>query len=692
MEHEDQDGFFWHINYPIVGEEGRFVEIATTRPETLLGDTAVAVNPEDERYKDLIGKMLKLPLTDREIPVIADEYVDKEFGTGCVKITPAHDPNVFEVGKRHNLEEINIMNDDATINDLGGKYAGMDRYEARKAMVKDLEELGLLVKVVPHSHSVGTHDRCGTTVEPMIKPQWFVRMKEMGEAAIKTLQDGNLTFVPERFDKIYMHWLENIRDWCISRQLWWGHRIPAYYCDNCGETVVARELPSVCPKCGCEHLTQDEDTLDTWFSSALWRFSTLGWPDNTEELNYFYPTDVLVTGYDIIFFWVIRMVFSGLEQTGKTPFHHVLIHGLVRDSQGRKMSKSLGNGIDPLEVIDKYGADALRLTLMTGNAPGNDMRFYWERVEASRNFANKVWNASRFIMMNLEKAEVPQEIDLNALTGADKWILSKVNKLAEEVTENMDKYELGIAVQKVYDFIWEEFCDWYIEMVKPRLYNEEDTTKAAALWTLKTVLGNALKLLHPYMPFITEEIYCTLRPEEESIMIASWPERKAEWDFEADEEAVEIIKEAVRSIRNVRTGMNVPPSKKAKVFVVSEDEAIRETFENGKVFFGTLGYASEVVVQADKAGIDEDAVSAVTSKAVIYMPFAELVDIEKEVERLHKEEEKLNKELARVKGMLSNERFVSKAPESKVAEEKAKLEKYTNMMEQVKERLKQLEK
>ena len=692
VEHEDQDGFFWHINYPIVGEEGRFVEIATTRPETLLGDTAVAVNPEDERYKDLIGKMLKLPLTDREIPVIADEYVDKEFGTGCVKITPAHDPNDFEVGKRHNLEEINIMNDDATINDLGGKYAGMDRYEARKAMVKDLEELGLLVKVVPHSHSVGTHDRCGTTVEPMIKPQWFVRMKEMGEAAIKTLQDGNLTFVPERFDKIYMHWLENIRDWCISRQLWWGHRIPAYYCDNCGETVVAREMPSVCPKCGCEHLTQDEDTLDTWFSSALWPFSTLGWPDNTEELNYFYPTDVLVTGYDIIFFWVIRMVFSGLEQTGKTPFHHVLIHGLVRDSQGRKMSKSLGNGIDPLEVIDKYGADALRLTLMTGNAPGNDMRFYWERVEASRNFANKVWNASRFIMMNLEKAEVPQEIDLNALTGADKWILSKVNKLAEEVTENMDKYELGIAVQKVYDFIWDEFCDWYIEMVKPRLYNEEDTTKAAALWTLKTVLGNALKLLHPYMPFITEEIYCTLRPEEESIMIASWPERKAEWDFEADEEAVEIIKEAVRSIRNVRTGMNVPPSKKAKVFVVSEDEAIRETFENGKVFFGTLGYASEVVVQADKAGIDEDAVSAVTSKAVIYMPFAELVDIEKEVERLHKEEEKLNKELARVKGMLSNERFVSKAPESKVAEEKAKLEKYTNMMEQVKERLKQLEK
>ena len=690
VEHEDQDGFFWHINYPIAGEEGRYVEIATTRPETLLGDTAVAVNPEDERYKDLVGKMLKLPLTDREIPVVADEYVDKEFGTGCVKITPAHDPNDFEVGKRHNLPEINIMNDDATINELGGKYAGMDRYEARKAMVRDLEEQGLLVKVVPHSHSVGTHDRCGTTVEPMIKPQWFVRMKEMGEAAIKTLEDGSLQFVPDRFDKIYMHWLENIRDWCISRQLWWGHRIPAYYCDKCGEVVVTRDMPEVCPKCGCEHLTQDEDTLDTWFSSALWPFSTLGWPKKTEEMEYFYPTDVLVTGYDIIFFWVIRMVVSGLEQTGRTPFHHVLIHGLVRDSQGRKMSKSLGNGIDPLEVIDKYGADALRLTLMTGNAPGNDMRFYWERVEASRNFANKVWNASRFIMMNLEKAEVPAEIDLNTLTGADKWILSKVNTLAEEVTENLDKYELGIAVQKVYDFIWEEFCDWYIEMVKPRLYNDEDNTKAAALWTLKTVLGNALKLLHPYMPFITEEIFCTLHPEEESIMIASWPVKTEAWNFTEDERAVEIIKEAVRSIRNVRTDMNVPPSKKAKVYVVSEEEEIRQVFENGKVFFAALGYASEVTIQADKTGIADDAVSAVTSKAVIYMPFAELVDIEKEIERLNKEAERLNKELARVNGMLSNERFLSKAPESKVAEEKAKLEKYTNMMEQVKERLAQL--
>ena len=691
VEHEDQDGFFWHINYPVVGEEGKFVEIATTRPETLLGDTAVAVNPEDDRYKDLVGKMLKLPLTDREIPVIADAYVDKEFGTGCVKITPAHDPNDFEVGKRHNLEEINILNDDATINDLGGKYAGMDRYEARKAMVKDLEDLGLLVKVVPHNHSVGTHDRCGTTVEPMIKPQWFVKMDEMAKAAIDTLKDGDLQFVPERFDKTYLHWLENIRDWCISRQLWWGHRIPAYYCDDCGETVVAKEMPKICPKCGKNHFHQDEDTLDTWFSSALWPFSTLGWPDNTEEMEYFYPTDVLVTGYDIIFFWVIRMVFSGLEQTGKEPFHTVLIHGLVRDSQGRKMSKSLGNGIDPLEVIDKYGADALRMTLMTGNAPGNDMRFYWERVEASRNFANKVWNASRFIMMNIEKAPVT-DVKLSDLQMADRWILSKVNTLAKDVTENMDKYELGIALQKVYDFIWEEFCDWYIEMVKPRLWSEEDTTKAAALWTLKTVLIQSLKLLHPYMPFITEEIFCNLQDEEPSIMISSWPVYKDEWNFAEEEKAVETIKDAVRAIRGVRTSMNVPPSKKAKVYVVSEDPEVLSIFEHSRVFFATLGYASDVILQKDKSGLADDAVSAVTAKATIYMPFAELVDLDKEIERLSKEEEKLKKELARSEGMLSNEKFVSRAPEAKIAEEREKLEKYRQMMAQVQERLAQLRK
>ena len=689
VEHEEQDGFFWHINYPIVGEDSRFVEIATTRPETLLGDTAVAVNPEDERYKDIIGKMLKLPLTDREIPVIADEYVDKEFGTGCVKITPAHDPNDFEVGRRHNLPEICIMHDDATIDCKGSKYDGMDRYEARKAMVEDLKAQGLLVKVVPHSHNVGTHDRCKTTVEPMVKQQWFVRMEEMAKPAIAALKNGDLKFVPESFGKTYLHWLEGIRDWCISRQLWWGHRIPAYYCQECGEITVAKSMPEKCPKCGCTHLKQDEDTLDTWFSSALWPFSTLGWPEKTKELEYFYPTDVLVTGYDIIFFWVIRMVFSGYEQTGKCPFNTVLIHGLVRDSQGRKMSKSLGNGIDPLEVIDKYGADALRMTLITGNAPGNDMRFYWERVEASRNFANKVWNASRFIMMNMEKAPV-HEVSLDDLTMADKWILSKVNTLAKDVTENLDKFELGIGLQKVYDFIWEEFCDWYIEMVKPRLWNDEDSTKAAALWTLKTVLINSLKLLHPYMPFITEEIFCNLQDEEASIMVSAWSEYKTEWNFEQEEYAVETIKEAVRAIRNVRTSMNVAPSKKAKVYVVSENQKLLQIFEHSKVFFATLGHASEVFLQSDKQGIADDAVSVVIPEASIYIPFAELVDIAKEIERLQKEEERLTKELARVTGMLSNEKFVSKAPEAKINEEKAKLEKYTQMMEQVKARLAQL--
>ena len=690
VEHKEQDGYFWHINYPIVGEEGRFVEIATTRPETMLGDTAVAVNPDDERYRDLVGKMLKLPLTEREIPVIADPYVDKEFGTGCVKITPAHDPNDFEVGKRHDLPEICMMNDDATIS-VPGKYFGMDRYEARKAIVEDLKAQGLLVKVVPHSHNVGTHDRCGTTVEPMVKPQWFVRMDEMAKPAIEALKSGQLKFVPESFGKTYLHWLEGIRDWCISRQLWWGHRIPAYYCQDCGEMVVAKEMPEICPKCGGKHFKQDEDTLDTWFSSALWPFSTLGWPENTPEMEYFYPTDVLVTGYDIIFFWVIRMVFSGIEQTGKTPFHTVLIHGLVRDSQGRKMSKSLGNGIDPLEVIDKYGADALRMTLMTGNAPGNDMRFYWERVEASRNFANKIWNASRFIMMNIEKAP-DARAELRDLTMADKWILSKVNTLTKEVTENLDKYELGIALQKVYDFIWEEFCDWYIEMVKPRLWSDEDTTKAAAVWTLKTVLIQALKLLHPYMPFITEEIFCNLQDEEETIMVSQWPKYREDWAFGEEEKAVETIKEAVRAIRNVRTTMNVPPSRKAKVYVVTENEEVAGIFRHSKVFFATLGYASEVEIQKDRTGIGEDAVSLVIPHANIYIPFAELVDIEKELERLRKEEKRLNGELARVNGMLNNEKFVSKAPAAKIEEEKAKREKYTQMMAQVKERLAQLEK
>ena len=691
VEHVEQTGHFWHIKYPIIGEEGRFVEIATTRPETMLGDTAVAVNPDDERYTDIIGKKLLLPIVNREIPVIADPYVDKEFGTGCVKITPAHDPNDFELVKRHNLEEINILNDDETINANGGIYEGMDRYEARKAIVDKLDEMGLLVKVVEHVHNVGTHDRCKTTVEPMIKPQWFVKMEEMAKPAIDALQSGRLKFVPESFGKTYMHWLEGIRDWCISRQLWWGHRIPAYYCDECGEMVVSREMPEKCPKCGCTHLKQDEDTLDTWFSSALWPFSTLGWPNKTEELDYFYPTDVLVTGYDIIFFWVIRMVFSALEQTGTEPFHTVLIHGLVRDSQGRKMSKSLGNGIDPLEVIDKYGADALRLTLITGNAPGNDMRFYWERVESSRNFANKVWNASRFIMMNLgdEQPIKPEDADL---LPVDKWILSKVNTLAKDVTENMDKYELGIAVQKVYDFIWEEFCDWYIEIAKVRLYKKEEDPKAAntALWVLKTVLTNALKMLHPYMPFITEEIFCTLCPEEETIMLAPWPEYTEEWNFAKEEADVETIKVLVKGIRNIRSEMNVPPSRKAKYFIVSPDENLRELFASHKDIYSQLISANEIDVQADKAGIPEDAVSVVIPNAVVYIPLEELVDMAKERERLEKEKAKLAKELARSNGMLNNEKFLSKAPQAKVDEEKAKLEKYKQMMEDVENRLAQL--
>lgn len=696
VEHEEQGGHFWHINYPIVGQDG-FVEIATTRPETMLGDTAVAVHPEDERYKHLIGKKVLLPLVNREIPVVADSYVDKEFGTGVVKITPAHDPNDFEVGKRHNLPEINIMNDDATINENGGKYAGMDRYEARRLIVKELEEMGLLVKVEDHVHNVGTHDRCNTTVEPLIKQQWFVKMDELIKPAIEAVKTGDIEFVPERFNKVYFNWAENIRDWCISRQLWWGHRIPAYYCDQCGEVTVAKDEPKACSHCGHTHLKQDEDTLDTWFSSALWPFSTLGWPEKTSELEYFYPTDVLVTGYDIIFFWVLRMVFSGFEYMGKKPFSKVLIHGLVRDAQGRKMSKSLGNGIDPLEVIDKYGADALRFTLVTGNAPGNDMRFYWERVEASRNFANKVWNASRFIMMNLEKATIDDTIDESLLTIADQWILSKANTLVKEATENMENFDLGIAVQKINDFIWEEFCDWYIEMVKPRLYSETDKTKEAALWTLKHVLITSLKLLHPFMPFVTEEIFCTLQEmsgqkEADSIMISSWPTYNPAYEYPAEKEAVELMKEAVKGIRNVRSEMNVPPSRKANVIVVSEDDKIRRIFTESKVFFATLGYANEVEIQKDKIGISEDAVSTVIPGAVIYIPFADLVDIEKEIERLNKEKARLEGELKRVNGMLANENFVKKAPESKIAEEKAKLEKYTAMMEQVTQRLEQLSK
>jgi len=692
VEYEEQSGHLWHIKYPVLNEDGsesgEYLTFATTRPETMLGDTAVAIHPEDERYAHLRGRKLMLPLMNREIPVVEDTYVDMEFGTGVVKITPGHDPNDFEVGKRHNLPIINIMNDDATINENGGAYAGMERYAARKAIVEELDRMGLLVKVEDYSHNVGTHDRCKTTIEPLVKQQWFVKMDELIKPAVEAVKNGDIKLIPERMDKTYYNWTDNIKDWCISRQLWWGHRIPAYYCDECGEIVVAKAAPERCPKCGGSHFTQDPNTLDTWFSSALWPFSTLGWPEKTEDLDYFYPTDVLVTGYDIIFFWVIRMIFSGYEHMKEKPFQTVLFHGLVRDAQGRKMSKSLGNGIDPLEVIEQYGADALRMTLITGNAPGNDMRFYYERVEANRNFANKIWNASRFIMMNMEGKEVAAP---SVLEPVDRWIISKLNRLIKEVTDNMEHFELGIAVQKIYDFIWDEFCDWYIEMVKPRLYNSDDTaSQNAALWTLKTVLIDALKLLHPYMPFITEEIFCTLQSEEESVMISKWPVYDEARDYAKEEKEIEILKEAVRGIRNVRTTMNVAPSKKAHVYVVSEKQEIRDTFAEGKLFFASLAGASDVTIQQDKHGIAEDAVSVVIANATIYIPFAELVDIKQEISRLEKEAQRLDGELARVNGMLNNEKFMSKAPASKIAEEKEKLAKYVQMKEQVTERLAQL--
>lgn len=690
VEHEEQDGFFWHIKYPIIGTK-EFLEIATTRPETMLGDTAIAVHPDDERYQSIVGKKALLPLVNREIPIVADYYVDKEFGTGAVKITPAHDPNDFEVGKRHNLPEINVMNDDATINEQGGKYAGMERYEARRAIVKDLEEQGYLVKIVPHSHNVGTHERCKTTVEPLIKQQWFVKMEELAKPAIEAIKNGELKFVPERFDKVYLRWLENIRDWCISRQIWWGHRIPAYYCDECGEIVVSKGMPKVCPKCGGKHFTQDEDTLDTWFSSALWPFSTLGWPENTEDLDYFYPTDVLVTGYDIIFFWVVRMVFSGYAHTGKSPFHTVFIHGLIRDSQGRKMSKSLGNGIDPLEIIDQYGADALRMTVMTGNAPGNDMRFYHERVEASRNFANKVWNASRFILMNLGDKELNEPADFKLRPG-DRWILSKCNNLIREVTENMDKFELGIALSKIYDFLWDEFCDWYIEVAKYRIYHADEDAQSAndALWTLREVLKKSLKLLHPYMPFVTEEIYSKLVPEEEALMMSEWPVYEEKYHFPLAESIVEHFKAIIRGVRNVRAEMNVPNSRKATVYVVCENQQLCSglfLLSNAAVMMSS---ANEFIIQKDKTGIADDAVSIVVPDATVYVPLEELIDFAQEIERLTKEDTRLGKEIARAEGMLNNEKFVSKAPKAKVQEEREKLEKYRQMKAQVCERLESL--
>ena len=708
VQYEEQAGHFWHIKYPLIEEDGSiskttFLEFATTRPETMLGDTAVAVHPEDDRYKDLIGRYVWLPFVDRKIPIVADEYVDREFGTGVVKITPAHDPNDFEVGKRHNLPEINIMNDDATINENGGKFCGMDRYEARAQIVKELGEMGLLVRIEDYTHNVGTHDRCGTTVEPLIKQQWFVKMDELIKPAVKAVKDGDIRLIPKRMEKTYFNWTDNIRDWCISRQLWWGHRIPAYYCGECGETVVAKEAPSVCPKCGCTHLTQDPDTLDTWFSSALWPFSTLGWPEMTEDLKYFYPTDVLVTGYDIIFFWVIRMIFSGYEQMGERPFKSVLFHGLVRDSQGRKMSKSLGNGIDPLQIIRDYGADALRMTLITGNAPGNDMRFYDERVIANRNFANKIWNASRFIMMNLPEEGSADEAALKALISEDKvpaaiqaedkWILSRLNDTVKAVTDNMDKFELGIAVQKIYDFMWDEFCDWYIEMVKPRLYKTDDKdSRMAALWTLQKVLITGLKLLHPYMPFITEEIFTTVQSSEESIMISSWPVFREDFKFSKEEETIENIKDAVRAVRAVRNDRQVAPSRKAKIYVVSDKKEVLDMFSDNKVFFETLASASDTVLCTDKSEVPDGALSVILPFAALYLPLADLMDVSAEIARLEKEEKRLQGELKRSAGMLSNEKFLAKAPAAKIEAEREKQRAYEEQMKGVREELENLKK
>ena len=691
VEHEEHEGKFYHIKYPIAGSD-EFLEIATTRPETMLGDTGIAVNPEDERYKHLVGKHAILPLVGRELIIVADDYVDLEFGTGAVKMTPAHDPNDYEVGQRHNLEQINVMNEDGTMNKLAGKYEGMDRYECRKQLIADLDEAGYLIAIKDHNHNVGSCYRCHTVIEPRLSDQWFVKMDELAKPAIDILKKQELKFVPDKFDKTYLQWLENIRDWCISRQLWWGHQIPAYYCQDCGEVVVAKSMPDAC-KCGCTNLKQDEDVLDTWFSSALWPFSTLGWPNNTEELNYYYPTSVLVTGYDIIFFWVVRMAFAGMFCMNEKPFEHVLIHGLVRDSQGRKMSKSLGNGIDPLEVIDQYGADALRFMLATGNSPGNDMRFYMERVEAARNFANKLWNASRFVFMNIDteimEGVTRESVEAN-LTLADKWIISRANNVVKEVSDNMDKFDLGIAAQKIYDFAWSEYCDWYIEIVKPRLYSEDKEAKQTALYTLTYVLEKILKLLHPYMPFITEEIYTHLPTVEGSIVIAQWPHYTEVDNMAKEEDMMNLTMDGIRNIRNVRSEMNVPPSKKAKVIIVPTEEK-KEAMEAGKDYFVTLASASEVEIVADETNIPEDAVSVVIDGVKIFIPLDELVDFAKEIERLSKEKAKLESEIKRVNGKLSNEGFVAKAPEALINAEKAKKEKFEEMMKSVVERLENLE-
>ncbi len=691
VEHEEHDGKFYHIKYPLK-DSNDFLEIATTRPETMLGDSGIAVNPEDERYKHLVGKHAILPMIDRELIIVADDYVDLEFGTGAVKMTPAHDPNDFEVGKRHNLEKINVMNEDGTMNKLAGKYEGMDRYECRKQLIADLDEAGFMIDIKDHNHNVGSCYRCRTVVEPRLSDQWFVKMDELAKPALDMLKNKDLEFVPDKFDKTYSQWLENIRDWCISRQLWWGHQIPAYYCQECGEVVVSKEMPTAC-KCGHTHFKQDEDVLDTWFSSALWPFSTLGWPNKTEDLNYYYPTSVLVTGYDIIFFWVVRMAFAGKFCMGESPFKHVLIHGLVRDAEGRKMSKSLGNGIDPLEVIDQYGADALRFMLATGNSPGNDMRFYMERVESSRNFANKLWNASRFVFMNIEddimNGVTRESVEAN-MTLADKWIISRANNVVKEVTDNMDKFDLGIAAQKIYDFAWSEYCDWYIEIVKPRLYSEDKEAKQTALYTLTYVLEKILKLLHPYMPFITEEIYTHLPTVEGSIVIAQFPHYTEADNMAKEEEMMNLTMDGIRNIRNVRAEMNVPPSKKAKVIIVPSSDK-KEAIEAGKDYFVTLASASVVEIVENETNIPEDAVSVVIDGVKIFIPLDELVDFAKEIERLSKEKAKLEGEIKRVNGKLSNQGFLAKAPDSLVKEEEAKKEKFEEMIKSVVERLENLE-
>ncbi len=688
VEYEEKDGNFWHLKYPLSDGSG-FLVLATTRPETMLGDTAVAVNPEDERYIHLIGKSVILPLLNKVIPIIADDYVEKDFGTGVVKITPAHDPNDFEVGLRHQLPVVVVMTDDAHMNQNAGVYEGLDRYEARNRIVKDLDDLGLLLKVEPHKHNVGACYRCRTVVEPKVSFQWFVKMKPLAEPAIDAVRSGKTKFVPERFDKIYFNWMENIRDWCISRQLWWGHRIPAYYCGDCGDIVVAASKPEMCPKCGGREYTQDNDTLDTWFSSALWPFSTLGWPQKTEDLAYFYPTDVLVTAYDIIFFWVARMIFSGLANMNEVPFEYVMIHGIIRDSQGKKMSKSLGNGIDPLNIIDKFGADALRYALVTGNAPGNDQRFQEEKIEAGRNFSNKIWNAMRFVLMNCEDDLTFDQLDPSRFLIEDKWILSGLNRLISEVTVNLEKFEFGIALAKIYSFVWEEYCDWYIEIAKARLFDTNSPSRLEAQYLLNYVLAESMKLLHPFMPFLTEEVYSNLvlQNHEDSIMISQWPKDLESQRYPKEEKQMIILMDAIREIRNVRTNLGVAPSRKASAILVTQDAEIGAMFTDGKAFLERLASVSDIVVQKDKKGIPDTAVAAIFASGEIYIPLEDLIDIRKELERLGKEKDNLSSEIERVNQKLGNEAFVGKAPQKVIDAEKEKLNKYLEMFTRIESRM-----